>query len=281
MSIQEPATSLDPSLAYWLEMAEAFACADTYAAASAQPGNPTGAASATIGGAAAFAVTVIDFGFFNRVVGLGVVEPAKVEDVEAASRFFLDLGRSQSVIHASPGAQPPELEEWLGARGYVPGARWMKAWHDLEAVANPDPDLRIERIDATRAAIFQEVCYTAFGAPESLYDIAGATVDRPGWVHYLGFDGDTPVATGAMRLQTGVAWLGYGATLEAHRRRGWQTAMLRRRLCDARETGAWLAITETGEETEQNPVNQSYRNMLRAGFQPAYARQNWVRLPPG
>jgi hypothetical protein len=260
-------------------MAEAFASADPYTAAAERPGNPTGAATAVIGRAAAFGVTAIDFGFFNRVVGLGVAEPAAEADVETASRFFLDLGREQSVIHVSPGARPPELEAWLGARGYVPGARWMKSWHDVESLTPPDPRFRIERIDAELAPVFQEVCYTAFGAPESLFDVAGATVGRAGWAHYLGFDGDTPVATGAMRLKTGVAWLGYGATLESHRGRGWHTEMLLRRLLDARAIGAWLAVTETGEETEAIPVNHSYRNMLRVGFRPAYARQNWVRLP--
>jgi hypothetical protein len=40
-----------------------------------------------------------------------------------------------------------------------------------------------------------------------------------------------------------------------------------------------MAITETGEETEQEPVNHSYRNMRRLGFQLAYARRNWRRIP--
>ena len=46
---------------------------------------------------------------------------------------------------------------------------------------------------------------------------------------------------------------------------------------DARAQGCRWAITETGEETEEEPVNHSYRNMLRAGFRLAYARRNWVR----
>jgi GNAT superfamily N-acetyltransferase len=115
--------------------------------------------------------------------------------------------------------------------------------------------------------------------PTSIHDIASATVGRPGWVHYLGFDGDTPVSTSAMHLTDGVAWFGYGATLDAFRGRGWQTAMFARRFQDARDLGCRLAITETGEETEKVPVNHSYRNMVRVGFNLAYARQNWVRLP--
>ena len=74
-----------------------------------------------------------------------------------------------------------------------------------------------------------------------------------------------------------VAWLGFGATLEAARGRGGQSAMFATRLADARAQGCRWAVTETGEETEEEPVNHSYRNMLRSGFRLAYARRNWVR----
>ena len=115
--------------------------------------------------------------------------------------------------------------------------------------------------------------------PGVLRNLLGTSVGRPAWVHYLGFDGDTPVTTSSVHVTEGVAWLGNAATLEAYRGRGWQTAMLTRRLGDARDLGCRLAITETGEESEKEPVNHSYRNMVRAGFKLAYARQNWVRLP--
>jgi hypothetical protein len=279
MTTEESPVALDPSIAFWLEMAEALAYGDAYAAAAARPDNPTGAVTMTIGGATAIAVTAIDFGFFNRVIGLGTNDAAVKEDVEAASQFFLDNGRAQSVIHVAPDAQPAELAWWLDSYGYIPGARWMKTWHDLQDLEPPDPQFHIDRIDQAQAAAFAEVSYTAFGVPPELNDVASATVGRPGWVHYLGYEDDAPVATGAMRVVAGVAWIGYGATLEDHRGFGWQTAMLLRRLHDAREIGAWLAVSETGEETEKYPVNHSYRNMLRTGFRPAYARQNWVRLP--
>jgi hypothetical protein len=270
---------LDPDLAYWLEMSEAFAYGDTYAAAAARPGNSTGARTIPIGGAVAWGLSVIDFGFFNRVVGLGTAGPATEAEVEAASRFFLDLGVAQSVIHVTPSAEPADLEPWLEARGYVKGARWVKLWRTLDDLPAPSSSLRIERIEEPSAEVFADVCLTAFEMPPAVGDSVRATVGRPGWVHYLGYDGETPVSTAAMRVAEGVAWLGYGGTLESHRGRGWQTAMFLRRLADAREMGCRLAITETGEETEKNPVNHSYRNMLRTGFQLAYARQNWVRLP--
>jgi hypothetical protein len=47
-----------------------------------------------------------------------------------------------------------------------------------------------------------------------------AGVDQPGWAHYPAFDGETPVAGGALFVQGDVGWLGIGSTLPAHRRRG-------------------------------------------------------------
>lgn len=269
---------LDPDVAYWLEMAEALAYRDSATAAAELDADPTGASCAAIGGGVAFALTVIDFGFFNRVVGLGTARPATEEDVEAASQFFVDLGRTQSVVHVAPGARPDDLVGWLNARGYVAGGRWVKLWHHLREIGTPDPTLRIERIDASQAKAWGDVLMSAFEMPEPVRPFGTATIGRAGWIHYLGLEGDTPVSTAAMRIEGDVAWLGYGGTLAASRGRGWQTAMFLQRLADARDRGCRLAITETGEETEGEPANHSYRNMLRTGFALAYARQNWVRM---
>ena len=279
MSGQVAEESLDPNVAYWLEMSEALTYRDSATAAAEILGNPTGASTASIGGGVAFALSVINFAFFNRVVGLGTAQPATEGDVEAASRFFLDLGLTQSVVQVAPGAQPAELIGWLNARGYVAGARWVKLWHDLQGIAQPNPALRIEHINASLTDPWGDVVMAAFEMPDPVRPISTATIGRPGWVHYLGLEGDTPVSTAAVRFEGDVAWLGYGATLPYYRGRGWQTAMFLQRLIDARDRGCRIAVTETGAETEKEPVNHSYRNMLRTGFRLAYARQNWVRLP--
>lgn len=279
MSDPAPQQELDPDLMYWLEMSEALAYQDMYMVAAAVPGNPTGAGSLSVGGAVAFALKVIDFGFFNRVIGLGISRPATETDAEAASRYYLDLGLTQSVVQVAPGAQPAELVPWLNARGYVQGARWVKLWRGLDALPEPASSLRVERIDDSQAKAFGDVCLAAFEMPPQVRDVATATIGRPGWTHYLGFEGDTPVSTAALFIAEDVAWLGYGATLEAFRGRGWQSAMFESRLRDGRDNGCRLAVTETGEETQKDPVNHSYRNMVRMGFSLAYARQNWVRRP--
>lgn len=197
--------------------------------------------------------------------------------VAEISAFYRDLGIGQSVIHLAPGAAPAEVVGWVGEEGYMPGRRWVKVWHDLREIDEPSPALPIEVTGADGADAFADVCATAFGMPPIVAPLIAATIGRAGWTHYLGYEGETPVSAAAMHVTDGVAWLGYGSTLEAARGRGWQTAMFLRRLRDARAAGCRMAITETGEETGDDPVNHSYRNMLRTGFRLAYARQNYVR----
>ena len=59
---------------------------------------------APIGDGFAVALTVFDIGFFNRAVGIGGERPITEDDVEAASRFFVDHGRNESVFHLPPAA---------------------------------------------------------------------------------------------------------------------------------------------------------------------------------
>jgi GNAT superfamily N-acetyltransferase len=74
-----------------------------------------------------------------------------------------------------------------------------------------------------------------------------------------------------------VGWLDWGATAPAFRRRGSQSALLRRRILDALDMGCRLILTETGEEVEGDPQH-SYKNILRMGFREAYVRENYAPL---
>jgi hypothetical protein len=54
--------------------------------------------------------------------------------------------------------------------------------------------------------------------------------------------------------------------------------MLARRLTEAAARGARVAVTETGERVPDKP-SHSYRNILRAGFEEMYLRQNYLSPP--
>ena len=277
MSDAAAADALDPEIVAALEHAEGGAWGDMYDAAASAPGDPVGARTRIIAGGTAFAATRVDLGLFNRMIGLGVAGPASEDDVEAAVSFFSELGRAQSLVQVVPSARPLEIGTWLARRGYVPGSEWVKMWRPLESDPEADTPLRIERIGAAQADAWVDVARTAFEMPLELRDLPPAAIGRPGWFHYLGFDGDLPVCVAAMRVAGDIAWLGWGATLPSHRLRGGQSALFARRLRDARELGCRYAVTETSAETPAAPLNRSYRNMLRLGFTLAYLRRDWVR----
>jgi hypothetical protein len=271
---------LDPELAYWAEMSEALAWADIYRAAAALPGDPVGAITARPGDGVAFAFRKLDIPFFNRTIGIGVARPAVESDVDDVVAFYDGAERATSVAQLAPHAAPAGVVGWFETRGFNRSRTWVKMWHDLASIPEARTDFRIEVIGPDRADDFGRLgVVEAYDFPDVVGPASGATAGRAGWTHYMGFDGDTPVSTAAMRIEDGVAWFGFGATSESHRGRGGQSALFARRLRDAREAGCRFAIVETGKETAEEP-NPSYRNMVRSGFQLAYFRTNWVRKGP-
>jgi GNAT superfamily N-acetyltransferase len=265
---------------YWCEMAEALAWRDMIASVQEAGDTTLGAVWAEVGGAVAFGLRGLDTGFFNRTVGLGVPRPATPEDVADVDSFYRGHGLGWSTVQIAEHAQPPELVGWVEARGWARSRRWAKLWRSLEGdLPEEGTDLRIERVGPDHADDVARIVLAAFEIPEPLAVIATASIGRTGWMHYLGFDGDEPVTAAETYVTADVAWLGWGSTLESHRGRGGQSAMFARRLADARTAGCTLAITETGEDTPEEP-NPSLRNMIRAGFEIAYLRSNWVRRPP-
>jgi hypothetical protein len=108
----DPEVVADRDLAIWLERSEALAYGkQAYEAAAELPGNP------------ARAVAAIDFGFFNRMIGLGIERAATEDDVEAVSRFFIDLGaRSPSSTSRPPPTRVRSPHGWgYGAIDPAPG----------------------------------------------------------------------------------------------------------------------------------------------------------------
>lgn len=274
--------NLDPEIGYWLEMAEVNATRDYFAAAiEGMPGNALRLATRDIGGGVAVTMNFQDADpFFNRALGLGIERPATAADVDDVVKFYAEHDRTFVSIPIAPQAKPPDLVEWVEARGFPLSRRWPKLWRRLETLLDPPPtDLRIEAIGPDRADAFADIVTTAFEFDDQMKPMLPPLVGRTGWSHYLGFDGDRPVAAGATYIRGDIAWLGYGATLESHRGRGGQSAIFHRRLLDARTHGCRLAITETGPDTPEEP-NPSFHNMLRLGFQVGYHRPNYVRRPP-
>ncbi len=198
----------------------------------------------------------------NRAMGL-----TRAAELDELAGFYGDVGH---VVALPPGSG---LEEALRSRGYAAGYAWMKFRRRVEDPPESTTELRVERIGAEGAADFARVVVPASRMPAFMQPWLALLPGRPGWHCFAAYEGDEPAGAGALFVTGKDGWLGMGATLERFRGRGSQGAILAERIRCAAELGVELLTTETGELVPDRPSG-SYRNILRAGFEPHYLRAN-------
>ena len=180
----------------------------------------------------------------------------------------------------SPSRPRPCRPIWatqLAARGLAPDRGWTKFSRPTADPPQASTELRVERDD--RGEAFAEAATARVRDAATLFlGWLRRLPGREGWQCFVAFDGDAPAAAGALfvtrrgrldrdrRDDSGAARQGRPerAARRADPGRG------RRRLRAA-------SSTETGAPADGQP-NGSYRNIVRAGFEPQYVRRE---LPLG
>jgi hypothetical protein len=211
----------------------------------------------------------------NRVLGLGVGEPATHADLDEIDAFFRAAG-TRYYVSVSPAA--PALAGLLQERGFQPGYGWAVFRRGVEPY-KASSDLRIEEIGPERAHDFGFVVTRAYEFPADVAEAVAAIVGRPGWHCWVSYDGEEPAGAAAMFVHEQAAWFGFAGTVAQHRRKGSQGALFAARIARAAEVGARILATETGELVPNAPSN-SYRNITRVGFEMRYVRPNYVLTRP-
>ena len=209
----------------------------------------------------------------NQIVGLGVDSPATEDALDAALSAIGD--DVSCYVAVAPEAGPPELLDWLRARGLEPGWGWMSFRRGLDGIPKQPTSLTLVRVGPAEAEAFGRIVATGYGLPDAAAPWA-AGAHALGWDCWLALAGDEPVAAAGLFASEGVGYVGFAATLPAHRGKGGQSALLAERIRHARAIGCDLLVTETGERRDDLPSN-SYRNLLRAGFAEVSVRANWLR----
>lgn len=206
----------------------------------------------------------------NRIVGLGVDEPA----TEAAVDSALEAVRGTThYVAVSPDARPPELGRWLQTRHLEPGWGWMQFRRGVDDPPPSRTDLELVQVDRSNTADFAHVVRIAYGLPVDAERFLARVVETP-WEAWVAFAGDEAAAAGALYVEGDAAYLGFAGTLPEHRGKGAQNALLAARIRRAREVGCRWVSTETGEQLPGSP-SSSYRNILRAGFVEQYVVANF------
>lgn len=206
----------------------------------------------------------------NRVVGLGVEEPASEAVVDAGLQA---LAGTTHYVAVMPSARPRELTSWLEARGLEPGVGWMQFRRGVKDVPRATTELELIQVDRSTAPAFAHVVRVAYALPIEVEPFLAGITDT-GWRAWLALADDTPAAAAALFADGDGAYLSFAGSLPEHRRRGAQSALLAARIRQARELGCRWVATETGETRPDQP-SHSYRNILRAGFTEQFVIANW------
>jgi GNAT superfamily N-acetyltransferase len=199
----------------------------------------------------------------NRVVGLGLERPATEADLAEVEKA---MGAVDFYVAVSPSARPGDLDAMLEARGLEAGWGWMLFERPPTPAEPVETTLELVEVGPAEAEGWAGVVTAAYGLPDELLGWVSSVTRLPQWTCWLGLDGDEPAAAAALWVEGTSAYLGLAATLPDRRRVGGQRALLAARIERALELGCTTIVTETGERLPDRPSN-SYRNILRAGFQ--------------
>jgi hypothetical protein len=212
----------------------------------------------------------------NQVMNLGVFEPASEAVLDAIIALYHEANLP-FMVQVSP-ATATDLQARLESRGLVRGGNLAVFRRSPTPMPEVHSDLRVERIGAEWGDALGNILARAFGAPPEAALINASLAGKPGWYCYLAFDRDTPVGMGRMFVKGNMAYMLGAGTLPEYRRRGAQAAILARRFLDAANLGCTILTMETGEELPERP-NASYRNAVRAGFEPVYLEHTYIYKP--
>jgi len=260
-----------------IELVEAHAWRDLVAGAPAAAVSALGLAGREFGGAFALTAPAMDSFAFNRVIGLGVARPANAALLDAIQAHYGSLGAGFE-INLCPAAEPADLPRQLAARGFGSPFHHVKWVRGIQSAPPRATSLRLERIKPRHALLFAGIAAGEFAANlVPARDWFASSVGRPGWTHYVSFDGEEPVGCAALFVDGDAAWLGWETTRPEHRGKGSQSLLIAARIRDSAAAGCRWVTTDTGPN-QPDVDTTSYRNMERAGFVPAYDRPCWIRV---
>jgi GNAT superfamily N-acetyltransferase len=238
-------------------------------------GSVPGFQTVEIGSVVCIAVPALaDVPMVNHVVALGEDDPADDAVLDAVAAFYDDAGvRYYAAV--TPAAQPSDLRDRLLARGFTRGYDWMKFARPVEPVPASATDLDVRLVGTEGGDDFARIVLDGYGMPAELEPAFAIVPSLEGFSAFVAYDNDEPAAAGALFVTDDVGWLGIAATAPRHRRKGGQSGILAARIARARELGVTTLVTETGVMLDGRP-NNSYRNIVRSGFDELYVRENYL-----
>jgi hypothetical protein len=238
---------------------------------AALAGNPLDAVIDRSGPCPLVALRAVDRGDINRVIALGVEEPARAQDIEAICNFYESHGQQNFRIEVTPLARPADLARWITSRDLAcEPAGTFKMWRRAENPPVVAPEIDVRRLGPADADALTAINVAAWGAwnmPVSMAAWFGATVGGDGVQHYGVFDGHRLVATGALFVNDRLGWLGFDATHPRYQGRKLRQAISSVRMGDALAQGCEIVHAESAVPPSQRALNDRWQLL--------YEKQNY------
>jgi len=262
-----------------LEAAEVAAWGDFYRSCPPDLAARLGVRIVSLPGFVVTIAAAFDVLAFNRAIVTGLDVPPTSEALGALVGEFRKAGLPRAFVQIHPDLVDDELLDRLSAHGLAPYNGWIKLWRPVDSIPDVRSDLEVVEVGPENALEFAAVVVRSFGWPAGAEGMIASCVGRAGWQHYAAIDAGSIVATAASYVAGDCAWLDFAATLPAARGKGAQSALLERRISEARRAGCKRVVVETSEPRPDN-VAQSLRNVTRVGFVSAYRRPNFLWTGP-
>lgn len=264
----------DRTLSKRLERAEGFACIE-FADARWRLFPESGSIWAEIAGALA-AFDGIDSPI-TQSFGLGLCERLTPEALDLIEEFFFSRGAPAN--HEISPFIGTEAIGLLCDRGYRPIEISSVLYRPVEMPAKFEANgISVRVTTANEANLWAETSTRGWSHEhpelrEFMSELGTIAAARSQSVCFLAEYEGKPGAAGAISIHEGIALFAGSATVPELRRRGLQSALLEARMRYAVEAGCDIAmmVAELG--------SNSQRNAERKGFQTAYTRTKWQRLP--
>jgi GNAT superfamily N-acetyltransferase len=200
----------------------------------------------------------------NRVYLCGAEAGMAGDSVGRLIELFKAEGVTRFFVWLSPGPDMDIARGWLQQSGLsrIRRTGYPTLCRQDRAPVQFRTDLEIRQVSA------DEVAASRDQLGETLWPEYARSAGKPGFFHYMAFDGSRPVAIASLAVFEDLGYLMSATTAESHRRRGAQQALIAKRIEQAEQVGCSMLVSETLYMLEH-----SFRNLQRAGFREIYEKE--------
>lgn len=258
-------------LAERLEQSETDYMTSRVLAIQERQGNPMGAEIRVFGGATAFYVKEMPWGTFNTVKGIRTEDTGHIDEI---IRFYRERNRPFQ-FEILPSRADGTFLKVLAEKGLYQNGFHTTLYGVPEPGLPPCPEgITVREMDGDEFELYGRLHCLGTGlniqGSGHVADNNRVLYNRPGWRFFIGYVDRHPAGVAVMYMHNGTASLTFAATVPEYRRRGLQSAFLRRRIHEAALAGCDLVVSQAAY------ASTSQHNMEKSGMRIGYTRATWA-----